>query len=58
MHLGLGAEKSLDGGCAKHITPLTRSWEKRSLIAESGRKDGELGGEMGDVTDVRYWTKE
>ena len=57
MHPGLGAERSLDCGCVRRITLLTRSWERRSLIAASGKKGGELGGEMGDVIDVRYWSK-
>jgi hypothetical protein len=57
MHPGLGAERSLDGGCARRITPLMRSWERRYLIAESGRKGGELVGEMGGVINVRYWMK-
>lgn len=57
MHHGLVVERSLDCGCARHITPLTRSWERRSLIAENGKKGGEPGGGMGDVTDVRHWMK-
>lgn len=57
MHLELETEKSLGSGCVRHITPLMRSLERRSLIVGSGRKDGELGGKMGDVTSVRYWTK-
>lgn len=45
------AATSLDGGCAKHTTLSTRSWESRASTATSGRQDGGPGLQMDDAAE-------
>lgn len=44
-------ERSLGGGCVKHITLLALNWERTRSIAISGRSGGGLVGQTGVVID-------
>lgn len=49
---GLKAERSLASGCVRRIMMWIGSWARRSLIARSGRRGGELAGRMAIVINI------